>query len=173
MVIIVTGAIGVGKSTVCEKVVRIARSQGYSCGGVIAHKTDNGDIVTEDVQTGETRVLASTSAVYRGPRTVKYSFSTDGIDFGMQAVDRGLSSDILLVDELGRLELRGEGFVRVIEQIGAGKVKNCVVVIRSDLLSALLPRLGIAASVFETTADNRDRLPGEIVRLLIGGRAAG
>ena len=167
MVIVVTGAIGVGKSAVCEKVIRIARSEGHTCGGVIARKAENEDIIIEDVQTGETRVLASTSTAYQGPRTAKYSFSREGFDFGVRAIEKGALSDILLVDELGRLELRGQGFAGVIEQIGDGNVKNCVVVIRSELLSAFLPRLGATTSVFETTVDNRNELPGEIGRVLL------
>jgi len=162
MVIIVTGAIGIGKTTVCKKVVRIAQRQGYRCGGIIAHKTRNQDIIIEDVQTGETRSLASINDVYEGPRTEKYFFNPEGIDFGIQAIDRGTASDILLVDELGRLELNGEGFARVVDENIAGKVKNCIIVIRKELLSAFLPQLGATASVYETTINNRNQLPKEI-----------
>lgn len=162
MVIIVTGSTGTGKTTVCEKVIRTARSQGYSCGGVLTRKARNEDIVIEDVQTGGKRVLASTRGIYQGPRTAKYCFNPEGIDFGIQAIERGTSSDILLVDELGHLELRGQGFSEVVEQIAAGKVKNYIVVIRKGLLSAFLPQLGTAPSVFEVTSDNRNELPGEI-----------
>jgi nucleoside-triphosphatase len=172
MVIIVTGAIGIGKTTVCEKVVRIARSQGHSCGGVIARKARNEDIVIEDIQTGETRVLASTGGIYQGPRTAKYSFNPEGIYFGIQAIERGTSSNILLVDELGPLELRGQGFARIMEQIAAGKVKNCIVVIRKELLSAFLPLLGTVTSIFEITSDNRNELPGEIGLVLTRADAA-
>ncbi len=167
MVIIVTGVVGIGKTTVCDKVVKIARSQGYSCGGIIAHKAQNGDIIIEDVQTGETRALASTSSIYQGPHAGRYFFNPEGIDFGTQAIARGTASDILLVDELGPLELRGEGFAEVIEEIAAGKVNNCVVVIRKDLLSAFLPQMGATTSVFETTIDSRNQLPGEIGRTLV------
>ena len=172
MDIIVTGAVGIGKTTVCEKVMKMARSEGYSCGGVVAHKTRNEDIIIEDVQTGETKDLASVSNIYRGPRTGKYSFNPEGIEFGIRAIDRGIASDILLVDELGHLELRGEGFVKVIEHITAGKVKNCIMVIRKELLSAFLPRLRGTASIFETTIHNRNQLPGEIGLALAGAATA-
>ncbi len=172
MVIIVTGAIGIGKTTVCEKVIRTARSQGHSCGGVITRKARNEDIVIEDIQTGETRVLASTGGIYQGPRTAKYSFNPEGIDFGIQAIERGTSSNILLVDELGHLELRGQGFARIMEQIAAGKVKNCIVIIRKELLSAFLPLLGTVTSIFEITSDNRNELPGEIGLVLTRVAAA-
>jgi nucleoside-triphosphatase THEP1 len=167
MVIVVTGAIGIGKTTVCQKVIDIARSQGYSYGGVIARKSRNDDIIIEDIETGETKTLASTDDIYQGPRTAKYSFSPEGIDFGIEAIERGTTSDILLVDELGHLELRGEGFAGVVEQIAAGKVENCILVIRKGLLSDFLPQLGVTTSVFETTISNRNQLPGEIGRILI------
>ncbi|MBC8511380.1 MAG: hypothetical protein H8D32_00170, partial [Dehalococcoidia bacterium] len=116
----------------------------------------------EDIRTGETRVLASTGGIYQGPRTAKYFFNPEGIDFGIQAIDSGIASDVLLVDELGPIELGGEGFSEVVEQIASGKIKNCIVVIRKGLLSAFLPQLSTATSIFEITSDNRNELPGEI-----------
>jgi len=104
--------------------------------------------------------------IYQGPRTAKYFFSSKGIDFGIQALDRSIAADILLIDELGHLELRGEGFARVIEEIVAGRVKTCITVIRKELLSAFLPRLGATIAVFEATIDNRNELPGEISLVL-------
>ena len=162
MNIIVTGTVGVGKTTVCEKVIQTAKSLGYSCGGIITYKAQNEDIIIEDVKTGETKALASVSNIYQGPRTAKYFFNPEGIDFGIEAIDRGIASDILLVDELGRLELAGQGFARVIEQVAAGKVRNCIIVIRKELLSAFLPQLGATTAVFETAVDNRNQLPREI-----------
>ena len=166
MVIIVTGAIGIGKTTVCEKVIKIARSEGYSCGGIITHKTQNEDIIIEDIQTGEIETLASISNIYQGPRTAKYFFNPEGINFGLKAIDGSIDSDILLVDELGHIELTGDGFARVIEQIVDGKVKNCILVIRKELLSAYLPKLGVEVAVFETTIKNRNQLPREINLIL-------
>ena len=53
MVIIITGAIGIGKTTVCEKAVKIVRSSGYSCGGILTHKAADGSLIALDIQTGE------------------------------------------------------------------------------------------------------------------------
>jgi len=164
MVIIVTGAIGIGKTTVCKEVIKIIRNQGYSCGGIITHKIQNEDIAIEDIRTGKTNHFASTRNMYKGPRTEKYFFNPEGIQFGIQAIDRGISSDILLVDEIGQLELGGQGFAKIIDWISTGKINNCIVVIRKALLSYFLPRLGTEISVFETTIDNRNQLPVEISR---------
>ena len=130
------------------------------------YKAADKSIIIEDIQTGKSEALASITNIYQGPRTEKYFFNPKGIDFGIQAIDNGASSDILLVDEIGHLELQGEGFVNAIELIRAGKVRNCILVIRKELLSAFLPRLDTTPLVFETTIDNRNQLPGEISLIL-------
>ncbi len=167
MVIIVTGAIGIGKTTVCQKLIAIARNQGYTCGGILTYKAADQSITIEDVQSGEKETLASTINVYDGPRTAKYSFNPEAIDFGIKAIDRGITSDILFVDEIGYLELGGGGFVKSLELIKAGKVKNSVLVIRKQLLSAFLAQLGNEPSIFETTVSTRDQLPQKICSSLI------
>jgi iron complex transport system ATP-binding protein len=165
MVIIVSGSIGIGKTTICQKVIEIAQRQGFRCGGIITYKTENEDIVIKDVQTGKTKIFASTSDIYDGPRTEKYSFSPEGIEFGIQAIIKGFSADVLVVDEIGQLELSGQGFARIIDWISAGRIKNCIIVIRKALLSDFLPHLGAEISVFETTISNRNQLPMQIYQV--------
>ena len=114
MLIMITGAIGIGKTTVCRKLIGILKSQGYCCGGIITYKAPDKGIIIEDIRTGKSETLASISHTYQGPRTEKYFFNPEGINFGMQAIDKGASSDILLVDEIGKLELGGEGFVKTV-----------------------------------------------------------
>ena len=167
MVIIITGAIGIGKTTVCRKLIELTRNRGCSWGGFLTYKSANQDIIIENVQTGEKEILASTSNVYRGPRTPKYFFNPQGIELGIQAIDSRSSSDILLVDEIGHLELRGEGFINLLEPAKAGTFEDCVVVIRKELLSAFLPQLPPPLLVFEVTMENRHQLPQEISSMLL------
>ena len=172
MVIIVTGAKGIGKTTVCRKLIKLVRNRGYACGGILTYKAADKGITIEDIQSGEKETLASINNVYHGPRTAKYFFKPEGIDFGIQAIDKGTSAAILVVDEIGHLELRGEGFVKVRELIKAGKVKDCILVIRKELLPAFLPQLPTTPLVFETTINNRNQLPQEIVKLILKGERA-
>ncbi len=168
MVIVVTGAIGIGKTTVCQRFVGLVQNLGYTCGGILSHKDADGNIVIEDIESTRKEILASTHHLWHGPRTVKYFFNPKGINFGIEAIRAGISKDILVVDEIGRLELRGEGFIKVLELIEAGKVKRCILVIRSELLPAFLARLPAAPLVFETTSTNRNHLPEEIVSIVLG-----
>ena len=169
MTIIITGEIGVGKTTVCQKFIDLARSRGYQCAGVITYKRAEGDIIIEDVKTGETREFASTQQIYSRPHTTKYYFNPEAIDFGIRAIDKGSDSDINLIDELGILELDGQGFSQVPEQINKRQFKKCLVVIRKQLLQDFLSLLVSKPLVFETTADNRNELPADIFRVAFTG----
>lgn len=167
MVIVITGAIGIGKTTVCEKVVEIVRSSGYSCGGILTQKAVHERLIALDIQTGERAILAGTDNAFDGPRTRRYSFSPEAIKFGIKAINGAIDSDVLIIDELGYLELHGEGFAKSLELIKTGRVKNSILVIRKWLLSAFLARLGDNPSIFEATIRTRDRLPRRICSLFI------
>ncbi len=166
MLIIITGGIGTGKTTVCEKVVKILRNSGFSCAGILTHKTQDGNLSVMDIQIGEKRILASTDNIFDGPRTPKYSFSKSGIDFGTQAINKGVATDVLIIDEVGYLELGGRGFIRGLELIRESKFRNAILVIRKELLSAYLAQLNKNPLVFETTVKSRNQLPQKICQSL-------
>ena len=168
MNIIVTGAIGIGKTTVCEKVINIVQSLGCSCAGILTYKAPDNSLVILDIKTGKKKILASIDAIYNGPRTPKYFFNTEAINFGIKAMDKGADSDVLVVDEIGYLELGGEGFVKRLELIKEGKVRNSILVIRKELLSTFLAQLGDKPSIFESNVDTSDQLPQHICSSLIG-----
>ncbi len=170
MVIIVTGGTGSGKTTICQKLFKLAQNKGYNCGGILTYKANGDNLIIEDIQTGEKKTLANSKNLYDGPRTPRYFFNPEGVEFGIKAIDRGTDTDILLVDEIGHLELRGEGFYKVIELIQSKKIGNCILVIRKELLTAFLPKLNSKPLIFETTIDNRERLPLEIYKSLAKAR---
>ncbi|MFC2002263.1 nucleoside-triphosphatase [Chloroflexota bacterium] len=167
MIIIITGNIGIGKTTVCRKFIEIVRGNGHTCGGILTYRAADSDIIIEDIQSGEKEILASINRVYDGPSTPKYSFNPGGITFGIQAIDRGTSAAVLVVDEIGHLELRGEGFANVLELVSTGKVKDCLLVIRRELLTAFLPQLRLIPLVFETTISSRNQLPQAVGSVLL------
>ena len=163
-----TGTLGIGKSTVCRKLLDFVRNQGYSCAGILSHKNEeNSSIVLEDIKTGERRVLASIQELFTGPRTPRFYFNPEAIDFGIQSINNGLSSTMVMVDEIGHLELKGQGFSNIITLVREKKVEHCILVIRKDLLAAFLPLCDVEPMVFETTIDNREQLPVEIAKLLL------
>ena len=111
MLVIVAGAIGIGKTTVCRKLIEIARNRGYTCGGIVTYKTSDKNIIIEDIQSGETETLASADVVYDGPHTAKYSFSPEGIDFG-------------IIDQIGKFPSHRPVIQRHANPTGLGQTKD-------------------------------------------------
>ncbi len=166
MLIVVTGSIGSGKSTVCLRLLGQAARTGYLCGGVISHKADGGAIVVENILTGERRNLAGPPGLYGGPQIGDFRFSPEGIAFAMEAIRDGMSLPLTVIDELGPLELAGAGFADAIPLLKSAAKGNQIVVIRDSLLNTFLPLFGRKAMVLKTTPDSRDILPWQISRLI-------
>ncbi len=166
MLIIITGAIGIGKTTVCRKVIDLAKRLGYSCGGIITPKTTQGDIIIEDIQTARTMTLATLRKIYQGPSIGKYYFNQTGIEFGIRAIDTAKESSVLLIDEVGPLELSGGGFAQALVSNNINEFKNSILVIRREAVSIFFSRLPETPLAVETTSENRDYLPGRIINLL-------
>lgn len=166
MHIVVTGNIGVGKSTVCRKVIDICRGTGYTCGGVLTFKDAAGDIVLEDVASGTRMTLASCRPEFTGLQVGKYYFSPDGIASGNKILEEQSGSPVFVIDEIGPLELELKGFTGAVNLINKKKTGCCITVIRQSLLSSFLMLFEEAPVIFEITLENRNVMPVHVYERL-------
>ncbi len=161
MFMILSGNTGADKSTICREVIRFLTDRGVSCGGVVCEKTERGEIIVEDVSCGERMLLGSPGAK-GGLRVCNYSFDPAAMDFAVSAIERGRDSSVLFVDELGPIELMGGGLSTAVDLIRTGEARQCLAVIRRELVPAFVPLLARPARVFDANADNRVYLPRQI-----------
>lgn len=166
MHIVVTGSIGVGKSTVCRKVIYICRGKGYVCGGVLTFKDTTGDIILEDVSSGTKIIFASCQPEFTGLQVGKYYFNPDSVALGNNILEKQSGSPIFIIDEIGPLELESKGFTGAVNLINKKKTGCCITVIRKSLLSSFLPMFEEAPVVFEITLENRDVMPVQVYEQL-------
>ncbi len=171
MLIVLTGAAGIGKTTICQKTVELVRSSGCSCGGVISYRGPEGTRDVQDLRTGHTLPLASRVEGCSGPRVGPYFFDSRAIEFGVDAIDRARGSDVLVVDEIGFLEVRGQGFRNAIRAAQSESPPARIVVVRRELLSALVPLI-LPSWILEATTSNRALLPGLVAVAAISAATA-
>jgi nucleoside-triphosphatase THEP1 len=163
---LLTGPVGVGKTTVAERVVSLARMRGLDCGGLLAPAMvdDCGlkvGVWGVDVRTGERHILARTDQDVGGPSIGPYSFDAEGLSWAAGVVDGAAGDcDLLVVDEIGKLELwQGLGLVRILPRLAAGEVSRALVLVRDSLLAELQARLVSAKPlVFVVSEENRGRI---------------
>jgi len=184
-IVILTGERGVGKTTVCQRVVALARAeQGcthrdvlipdvlipYTCGGLLtlAHPDGSRDVL--DVGSGDVRRLTLPPASDQGVVQGCFCFDPETLAWGNDVLSRILACHLLVVDELGPLEIeRGGGWVRAFDVLRDASFRLAIVVVRPELVVQAQLRLPTSATtVFTVTLDNRDSLPEGLVQILYG-----
>lgn len=170
--VILTGERGCGKTTVCAKIVKMAQSGNLSVKGIITlpryqlGKKVGLDI--QDVATGDTYPLAEMDVKLNGPAIGCYYFHGEGIRRGNELLNSVGFCDVLVIDELGPLELvEGQGWHNALDVLKAKTCRLAVVVARPTLVNHLVEKLdGEASFILNVTIGNRDKLPGQILGLL-------
>lgn len=160
---LLTGPRGVGKTTVCLRAVARAQQAGFSCAGVLTLQEDEDRRVVADVRTGMRRPLTTTDP--SGIRWGRFLFDPAALAWGAEILARSTPCDLLVVDELGPLELRGEGWAVGLETLHRGAFRLGLVVVRPELVEEAQARLP-GARILEVTPENREELPGWILTWL-------
>jgi nucleoside-triphosphatase THEP1 len=170
-VALLTGPVGVGKTTVAERVVSLAQRQGLACAGLLAPAMLNrcgqkAGIWGVDVLTGQRRILARTDRDLGGPGVGPYSFDAAALAWAVDIVERAVGAcDLVLVDEIGKLELwRDAGLAPVLPRLALGEATRSLVLVRDFLLAELQEKLQpVQQIVCEVSEDNRRTLPAIVL----------
>ncbi len=176
--LVLTGAPGVGKTTVIAKTVSALRGKGVFVGGTFTREVrkDNVRVGFEVVDVAAARVgwLASVNQL-EGPQVGKYRVNLSELEaIGVQAIEAAIAAaDVVVIDEIGPMELFSEKF-KVAAQKALESVKPIVAIVHLKTRD----QLGIDAKsrgdaeVYMVTEQNRNTLPEvlvpKILRLLGG-----
>jgi nucleoside-triphosphatase len=174
-IVILTGERGVGKTTVCQRVVTLAQAGGdgliaCTCGGLLTLSNHDGSRDVLDVGSGGVRRLTLPPGTDEGVVQGRFRFDPETLAWGNDVLSRVLACDLLVVDELGPLEIeRGGGWVRAFDVLRDASFRLAVVVVRPELVVHAQLRLPTSATnVFTVTVGNRDALPEVFLRILQG-----
>ena len=166
--VILTGERGVGKSTVCHRTVALAQAGEYACGGVLTTGRANGGRDVRDERTGTVRRLTlkhdATESVIQG----RFRFNPETLAWGNDVLSRAVPCHLLVVDELGPLEIeRGKGWAVAFDVLREADFALALVVVRPELLVPAQLKLPTSATtVFTVTRHNRDGMPNVLFKIL-------
>jgi molybdopterin-guanine dinucleotide biosynthesis protein A len=146
--LLVVGEPGSGKTSWCREYVDRRRESCSSVGGILSPAIEKqGQRVGSnalDLLTGKEVPFARLSHCrsFKASEVVgDYTISRDGILFACGAIKRAVESrcDLVVIDEVGPLELRGKGLMPAVELALASPV-NVLIIVRSSLKGALQRR---------------------------------
>jgi nucleoside-triphosphatase len=146
--LLVVGEPGAGKTSWCREYVDRRRESGSSVGGILCPAIERqgqriGSNVV-DLLTGHKvpfARLSSCSSSKGGEVVGDYSIGRNGISFACSAIKRAVDCrcDLVVIDEVGPLELRGSGLMPAVELALASTV-DVLIVVRSSLKEAVQKR---------------------------------
>lgn len=138
---IITGEIGAGKTTLCASLVEYFRQLGWRISGlqspaIFEDGIKNGiDVV--NLSSGEKRILATHEFKPEGSEKdpLHWRFDPDVLEWGNQVLENAVPTELLVVDEIGILELlRGEGWTHALRAINSKQYDLAILIMRPKLL---------------------------------------
>jgi len=168
--VVVTGGHDAGKSFFCMRVVRAARRRGLSVGGLISHKLI---VDGEEVRYGEDIGRAEYRLLYRcrpdaGPSQRRPSLET--VRWAEEVIAAAQESDLLVLDELGPLELySGGGWEATLPLLERRADRLSLVVVGNGLLGRFNAAVAHhEMSLLELSTDTREESLAAILAWLPG-----
>jgi len=167
--VFVTGHPGVGKTSVLLRTVDSLKNRGYRVGGMISREVREGGLRVGfeimDFSTGQRGWLAHVNQP-TGPKVSKYRVNlTDLNAIGVNSIlNAAKNADIIIVDEIGPMELFSQAFREAVVQAIESKKPMLGTIhfrARDSLIDTIKARED--AEILEVTYENRGHLHTQIV----------
>jgi nucleoside-triphosphatase THEP1 len=151
-IVVVTGPSNGGKTEVAAAAVKCLRDDGVQvCGFLQPGEFQDGRKVgfrLRDVATDEEVLLATLGDRSAGEFGTRYRFSDDGFRLARQALSRAVSGSIVIIDELGPVELRGRGHMPSVRRaLMEPDLRGAIIVVRRTLVPSLLADLDASDAI--------------------------
>jgi nucleoside-triphosphatase THEP1 len=152
LVVVVTGRPGAGKTPAIRAAVEVLAARRVPVAGFVQipvfEAGDKGGYRVRDAASGEERTLAVKVGDVRGQDGTPFRFEAAGFAFARRTVERVAPGAVLVLDELGPVELRGGGHMpavrRALAQPGIAAV---LATVRPALIPAFLAQLAAPSAV--------------------------
>ncbi|MFW5974633.1 MAG: nucleoside-triphosphatase [Bacteroidota bacterium] len=168
-IFILTGDVDEGKTTTARKITSLLKVGGYQVAGFFSAKLQEGankhSYAVEEISSGRQVLLCSPQADTGPVRTGRFYFSEEGLSFGrnilLQAAEQ--PPDLIVVDELGPLELNDKGWTPALEQVLNQSSIPQLWIVREKLVNIIMRKWHIGnVIVFNIKADSPEKIVEEM-----------
>jgi len=146
MIFILTGPVHSGKTTLLKEVVRELKEKKYRIDGFLSEavwtreETVGYDLF--DLKKERSIPLIRRTGEEEWQKIGSYFFIPQSLTEAEKIILRGKEADILVVDEVGPLELSGRGFWPALKQVVFQPLNSYILVIRKNIIKDFLAMLG-------------------------------
>ncbi len=159
-VLIITGEQNSGKTTMAYALCSRLDLDDYTIGGVIQVLALPGEPKDRyrlaSLSDGTSTVFLDAEEHSSWSRIGRFSLNPEGLLWAQQQLQAAYSYDVTVFDEIGRLELNGEGFDGALSRALQGYEGNLMLIVREEFLSEVCLRYSIdrnTALIIRSTDD--------------------
>ncbi len=165
-IILLTGKRQVGKSTLCLRLVKLAREEGLTVAGLITRRTGPHDLEVLELTSGQAYALTLPFDAPDGVAFSNFRMDPAAVSRSALALEESFPTDVFVLDEIGPLELvHHRGWSRALTLLAGSDYKIAFVVVRPELLlEAILQFPKPTYTVVHVLSDNRDHLPSQLLK---------
>ncbi len=159
-IILITGEMQAGKSTLCQKLAQRFREKGIFVTGLVTEHPAPHSLVVAALHTNERYLLTCPFESEQGTALTHFRMNPAAMARSAEALPTSFPTQIFILDELGPLELlRGEGWMAVLHLLASEEYKIAFIVVRPTLLAQAIQQLPCDIyTVAHITLENRDSL---------------
>jgi nucleoside-triphosphatase len=171
LICILTGEENVGKTTLCKRIIEDGKQRNIIVSGIRSEleivNNQRKAINSFDIKTGEMINLAVYSPGWDKEKPKrKWKFNKGAMKWGNDVLRRALPADLLVIDEIGYLELeKGEGWDECFNLLESDQFKLALVVIRPELLVHIKKRYE-NLSIYVLMKHNKKEIENELIAIL-------
>jgi len=142
-IIIISGEKNEGKTTFIKSVLSEINNNKIKVGGIISEKTFDDekligyDII--DIESGRDSAFLRKGEYENCDRIKKFSILNTGLDFGKKTLkDASTNDSLMIIDEVGQLELWDKGWHQTISDLNKSKVRTLIITIRTEFVEEII-----------------------------------
>jgi nucleoside-triphosphatase len=144
----ITGPQGGGKTTFVKALAGLLKESGFSTGGFIAEGYWDNNLRSgfDIVELGglNKELLCNTIAGKGDEKFHRFFFKQKGLQFGNQILEKTAGKNlIVIIDEVGALELEGRGWANIIEKLLQNPPATMIWTIRENIAEIITARFNI------------------------------
>jgi nucleoside-triphosphatase THEP1 len=149
-IFIVTGKIGSGKTSLIKKIVHDLQQDKISVSGIYSPRIlENGVTTGYDIvhiSTGETEKFLRQQGNENQQRIGKFYIVAEGLKKGNEILMNTLSK-LIIIDEIGKLELEGGGWAPSLEQLIANSKSHLLLSVREEVIDEVFEKFKISPEI--------------------------
>jgi len=169
-VFIITGEKGEGKTSLLVEVLEFLQKQNFSLSGFYAkgfwenNKRSAFDMV--NIKTGKSIPLCKSKETKNWDKFFNYYFNPEALKAGNQILgdENIINSDLIVVDEIGKLDISGKIWHDAISKITSKKKHNLLLVVRKAFVEDVVNYWGMEnVTIFEVGKDDAKSIDEKII----------